>query len=96
MIIVTDNASLSLSLCVFTTRAGYNSLCHHRHQVFLMERICQDPLEKLFGYQGQCGGTHDNPTVHNFYKSTASRELILSWSTALKITTRTHHCSKEH
>ena len=30
-------------------------------KVFLSERPCQDPLEKLFGCQRQCGGTSENP-----------------------------------
>ena len=37
-------------------------------KVFLSERLCQeDPLELFFGCQSQCGGTHENPTVQDFY-----------------------------
>ena len=36
-------------------------------KVFLSERLCQDPLELFFGCQRQCGGTHENPTVQEFY-----------------------------
>ena len=36
-------------------------------KVFLSERLCQDPLEQFFGCQRQRGGTHENPTVQEFY-----------------------------
>ena len=37
---------------------------------FLSQRICQDPLENIFGCQRQRGGTHDNPSVDEFIKNT--------------------------
>ena len=39
-------------------------------KVFLSERLCQGPLEQFFGCQRQRGGTHENPTVQEFYKNT--------------------------
>ena len=46
-------------------------------KVFLTERLCQDPLEKFFGCQRQRGGTHDNPTVHEFCSNTRALRVIV-------------------
>ena len=43
---------------------------------FLSNRICQDPLEKYFGMQRQCGGTNDNPTVRDFAKNSDTLRLV--------------------
>ena len=48
-------------------------------KVFLTERLCQDPLEKFFGCQRQRGGTHDNPTVQEFYSNTSALRVINSF-----------------
>ena len=48
-------------------------------KVFLTERLCQDPLEKFFGCQRQRGGTHDNPTVHEFCSNTRALRVIDSF-----------------
>jgi len=45
----------------------------------LSQRICQDPLEKFFGCQRQRGGTHDNPTVAEFYKNTQALRVVNSF-----------------
>lgn len=45
---------------------------------FLSEKLCQDPLEKFFGCQCQCGRTNENPTVHQFLKNTQSIRVINS------------------
>ena len=47
-------------------------------KVFLSEHLCQDPLEKIFGCQRQRGGTHDNPTVQEFYKNTQALRVVNS------------------
>ena len=39
-------------------------------KVFFSKCLCQDPLEKFFGCQRQCGHTNENPTVQEFYKNT--------------------------
>ena len=45
---------------------------------FLSQRICQDPLERFFGCQRQCGAVHDNPTVHEFLKNTQTLRVVNS------------------
>ena len=45
---------------------------------FLIQRICQDPLERFFGCQQQCGAVHDNPTVHEFLKNTQTLWVVNS------------------
>ena len=47
-------------------------------KVFLSERLSQDPLERFFG-QRQRGGTHENPTVQEFYKNTQALRVINSF-----------------
>ena len=48
-------------------------------KVFLSERLCQDPLERFFGCQRQRGGTHENPTVQEFFKNTQALRVINSF-----------------
>ena len=43
---------------------------------FLSEKLCQDPLEKLFGRQRQRGGTNDNPMVHEVFTNTQALRVI--------------------
>ena len=38
-------------------------------RVFLSNRICQDPLEKIFGQQRQRARASDNPNVSEFLKN---------------------------
>lgn len=44
---------------------------------FLSNRICQDPLEKYFGMQRQCGATNDNPNVLQFIKNNGTLRLVI-------------------
>ena len=46
--------------------------------VFLSERLCQDPLESFFGCQRQRGGTSENPNVLEFCKNTQALRVINS------------------
>ena len=46
--------------------------------VFLSEKISQDPLEKFFGLQRQRGKTNDNPTTVEFLKNTEHLRVINS------------------
>ena len=39
-------------------------------------KVSQDPLEKFFGIQRQCGRTNENPNVAEFYKNTQSFRVI--------------------
>ena len=39
---------------------------------FISEKLCQDPLEGLFGKQWMRGGYSDNPTVQSFLHGTVS------------------------
>ena len=40
----------------------------------LTERFCQDPVEEVFGKQGQLGRRSDNPEIYQFsYNSNAIR-----------------------
>ena len=45
---------------------------------FLSRHICQDPIEKFFGCQRQCGGTHNNPTVKEFQQNTQALRVVNS------------------
>ena len=47
--------------------------------VFLSQRITQDPLENFFGCQRQRGGTHDNPSVHEFQKNMQALRVVNSF-----------------
>ena len=49
-----------------------------RVEVFLSERISQDPLEKFFGCQRQRGHVNENPTVTEFCKNTQKLRVINS------------------
>lgn len=44
--------------------------------VFLSQRICQDPLEKFFGCQRQRRGTNDNPNVSEFFQNTQTIRVV--------------------
>ena len=44
--------------------------------VFLTDRLNQDPLEKFFGRLRQQGRTHQNPTVAEALKSTQTLRVI--------------------
>ena len=48
-------------------------------KVLLTERLCQDPLEKFFWCHRQRGGTHDNPTVQEFYQNTCALRVVNSF-----------------
>ena len=43
---------------------------------FLSEKLCQDPLEKLFGCQRQCGGVNENPNVYEFCSNTRALRVV--------------------
>ena len=43
---------------------------------FLSEKLSQDPLEKFFGVQRQCGRTNENPSVAEFLNNTHSVRVI--------------------
>ena len=43
---------------------------------FLSEKLCQDPLEKLFGRQRQRGGTNDNPMAHEVFTNTQALRVV--------------------
>ena len=45
-------------------------------EVFLSERLSQDPLEKFFGCQRQRGGTSENPSTSEFCKNTQALRVI--------------------
>jgi hypothetical protein len=45
---------------------------------FLSERLSQDPLEKYFGKQRQCGGSNDNPNVKQFLENAAALRMVNS------------------
>ena len=47
-------------------------------EVFLSERISQDPHEKFFGCQRQRGHVNENPTVTEFCKNTQKLQVINS------------------
>ena len=47
-------------------------------EVFLSERISQDPHEKFFGCQRQRGRVNENPTVTEFCKNTQKLRVINS------------------
>lgn len=42
----------------------------------VIQRICQDPLERFFGCQRQRGGVHDNPNCSEFMKNTQALRVI--------------------
>ena len=46
---------------------------------FLSRRLCQDPLEKLFGLQRQIGRTHDNTTVKEFQQNIQALRVVNSF-----------------
>ena len=41
-------------------------------QYVLSEKLCQDPIEAVFGKQREAGGRSDNRTVHQFCLNTVS------------------------
>lgn len=45
-------------------------------KIFLSERLCQDPLEKYFGKQRQCGGSNENPNMQQFLDNTAALRIM--------------------
>jgi hypothetical protein len=45
-------------------------------ELFLSEKICQDPLEKFFGRLRQRGSSHENPNVYEAVKSTQALRVI--------------------
>lgn len=51
---------------------------YSRGQIFLSERILQDPLENFFGCQRQRGGASENPNVQDFCKNTQALRVINS------------------
>ena len=46
--------------------------------VFLSSRICQDPLENLFGHQRQRGRVNENPNLAEFIKKTQALRVVNS------------------
>ena len=44
----------------------------------VLNRLCQDPLEKFFGQQRQRGRTHENSNVMGFIKNTHALRVINS------------------
>ena len=49
---------------------------------FLTNRICQDPLENVFGAQRQRGATSDNPSISEFLKNTQALRVVNSFCSA--------------
>ena len=47
-------------------------------EVFLSEKLSQDPLEQFFGCQRQRGSTSENPNVAEFCKNTQALRVINS------------------
>ena len=46
-------------------------------EVLLSNNLCQDPLEKFFGYQRQRGGTiSNNPNIAEFIKNTQALKVV--------------------
>ena len=45
-------------------------------EFFFSNRICQDPVKNFFGQQRQRGGTHDNPSVSEFFKNTQALRVV--------------------
>ena len=45
-------------------------------EVFLSNKLCQDPVEKFFGQQRQRGRVHDNPSVCDFLKNTQALRVV--------------------
>ena len=45
-------------------------------EVFLSERLCQDPLEKFFGCQRQRGKSHENPNMQQFCSGTQALRVV--------------------
>ena len=45
-------------------------------KVFLSEKLCQHPLEKIFGCQRQRGGVNENPTAQHIYSNTQALRVI--------------------
>ena len=45
-------------------------------EVFLSERLCQDPLEKFFGCQRQRGKSNENPNMQQFCSGTQALRVI--------------------
>ena len=43
---------------------------------FLSEKLCQDPLEKLFGCLRQRGKSNDNPMLNELFKGTQALRVI--------------------
>ena len=46
---------------------------------FLSEHISQNPLEKFFGCQRQCGRVNENPKISDFCKNTQALRVIGSF-----------------
>ena len=46
---------------------------------FLSNRLCQDPLQNVFGSLRQRGGTSNNPSVAEFQKNTQALRVINSF-----------------
>ena len=46
---------------------------------FPSKKLCQDPLEKLFGMQRQRGATNENQTAAQFTKNANYKEINLIW-----------------
>ena len=44
---------------------------------FLREKLCQDPLENLFGCQRQRGQVNENPTFQEFTKNTQALRVVI-------------------
>ena len=44
--------------------------------LFLSNRLCQDPLEKFFGKQRQCGRVNENPSAMEFMRNIQALHVI--------------------
>ena len=76
---------LQLQLYGFVV-CGPGQVCiyHSGIHCALSERLCQDPLEKVFGCQLLRGGTNENPTVQEFFRNTHTFCIINSVSGNIK------------
>ncbi len=45
-------------------------------KAFLSNKLCQDPLEKFFGQQRQCGRASENPNASEFLKNTQALRIV--------------------
>lgn len=65
-------------------------------QLFLSNRLCQDPLEKLFGQQRQRGRASENPNARDFVKNTQALRVVHGVCRDVKGNCRGSKTTNEH